>query len=283
VTDKPKVAEIVPGTLPLFRTPEEATEWQYVDRPFSVPGLRIGTSAFTAAGWEGSFYPSRLQPRDYLGYYATKFNTVEIDSTFYRSPSLSTVRSWCGRTPPDFIFAAKFPRVVTHEKVLLNCDKESEEFVGTMSLLGDKLGPLLLQFPFFKETDFSQADFLVRLQFFLKRFGGTNTRYAIEMRNKRWLDQRFADLLREHGIALVLQDQGWMPRPQQLKFDYVTANFVYVRLLGDRKGIEEVTTVWDKVVVDRSAELQNWVSVCQETVRRGLPTFVYANNHYQGS
>lgn len=73
-----------------------------------------------------------------------------------------------------------------------------------------------------------------------------------------------------------------MPRPNQLKFDYITANFAYVRLLGDRKEIEKQTKVWDKVVVDRTAELQTWVGVCRQTVRRGIPTFVYVNNHYAG-
>ena len=73
-----------------------------------------------------------------------------------------------------------------------------------------------------------------------------------------------------------------MPRPSQLSFDYVTADFTFVRLLGDRKGIEQQTKVWDKVVVDRSRELRSWVDVCQRIVRRGIPTFVYINNHYSG-
>src|ERR1700722_14286104 len=69
--------------------------------------LRIGTSAFTAAGWEGSFYPSGMKPADFLTYYATKFNTVEIDSTFYRTPSVSTVQGWAAKVPENFVFAAK--------------------------------------------------------------------------------------------------------------------------------------------------------------------------------
>ena len=77
--------------------------------------LRIGTSAFTAAGWPGTFYPAGMKPANYLSFYATKFDTVEVDSTFYRSPSASTVQGWNAKTPPGFVFAAKVPQVVTLE------------------------------------------------------------------------------------------------------------------------------------------------------------------------
>jgi uncharacterized protein YecE (DUF72 family) len=278
VTDIP-IADETPG---LFDVVHEMAAQQLIERPFSAPDLRIGTSAFTAAGWPGSFYPAGMKPAEYLSYYATQFNSVEVDSTFYRTPSRSTVSGWYGKTPPDFIFAAKVPQIITHEKVLLSCEREFEEFIDTMRLLDDKLGPLLLQFPYFKETDFAAGDFLTRLRSFLKRLKGTAIRYAIEIRNKAWLDQKFADILREYNIAFVLQDQGWMPRPHQLKFDYITADFAYVRLLGDRKGIEKQTKAWDKVIVDRSRELRSWVDTCQQIVKRGAPTFVYINNHYAG-
>ena len=192
------------------------------------------------------------------------------------------MNGWRDKTPEGFIIAAKVPQVITHEKVLLDCEPEFEEFVDTMRLLRDKLGPLVLQFPYFSEADLSAKDFLARLRSFLRRLESTTARFAIEIRNRAWLDQEFADLLRQHQVALVLQDQERMPRPDQLKFDYVTTDFAYIRLLGDRKGIERQTKVWDKVIVDRSAELQSWVSFCQQTVRRGIPTYVYVNNHYSG-
>jgi hypothetical protein len=69
-----------------------------VDRPFSLPGILLGTSAFTANGWQGSFYPPGLQSRDFLSYYATQFATVEVDSTFYGCPSPTTVSNWAART-----------------------------------------------------------------------------------------------------------------------------------------------------------------------------------------
>jgi uncharacterized protein YecE (DUF72 family) len=104
-------------------TPELVTSLN-VERPYSDPGLLLGTSSFTAAGWQGSFYPAGMQTRNFLSYYATQFKTVEIDSTYYGTPSASTVMNWHERTPPDFIFAAKVPQVVTHDKVLKDCEAE---------------------------------------------------------------------------------------------------------------------------------------------------------------
>src|SRR5437660_4217761 len=91
-----------------------------VDRPFSLPGILLGTSAFTATGWEGSFYPPGMQPRHFLSYYATQFATVEVDSTFYGCPSPRTVNNWAARTPEGFVFSVKVPQTITHEKVLVD-------------------------------------------------------------------------------------------------------------------------------------------------------------------
>ena len=121
--------------------------------------IHIGTSAFTAEGWEGSFYPKGMKPADYLSFYASKFDTVELDNTFYRIPSLSTVRGWYAKTPPGFIFAAKVPQIITHEKVLVDCEDDLSNFLKTMAALGEKLGPLLFQFGYFNKSMFkSQAE-----------------------------------------------------------------------------------------------------------------------------
>jgi uncharacterized protein YecE (DUF72 family) len=247
--------------------------------------FRIGTSAFTAAGWETAFYPAGMKPAEYLTYYATKFSTVEVDSTFYRTPSVSTVNGWANKTPEGFLFALKVPQAITHEKILRDCDAEFEKFVDTAELLGDdKLGPMLLQFPYFNKSVFkSGKEFLSRLEPFLKKLPKAN-QFALEIRNKQWLTTEFFDLLRAHKVAYALIDQAWMPRVSELfeKFDPITASFTYIRLLGDRKGIETQTKVWDKVIVDRSKELMSWVTVCQRTMRRGVSTYVYVNNHYAG-
>src|SRR5271163_4872972 len=116
--------------------------------------IHVGTSAFTAAGWKGSFYPEGMKPADFLTYYATKFNTVEVDSTFYRTPSVATVNGWGRKTPPGFCLAAKVPQLITHEKVLQDCNDDLLHFLDTMDLMGTKLGPLLFQFGYFNKTTF---------------------------------------------------------------------------------------------------------------------------------
>jgi len=257
-----------------------------VDRPCSVPGILLGTSAFTANGWEGSFYPRGMQSRDYLSYYATQLATVEVDSTFYGCPSARTVSNWGARTPDDFIFAVKVPQVITHEKGLVDCDSEFEEFVKTMDILGPKLGPMVFQFPSFDKWRFPRQDsFLTVLVPFLKKLP-TDHKFAVEIRNKKWLDAKFADVLREHNVALALTDTSFVPRPWEMeeKFELITADFAYVRWLGDRKGIEKLTETWDKPVVDRTMDLRNWVVLLKQMVndKRIRKMFAYANNHYQG-
>jgi len=244
--------------------------------------LRIGTSAFTAAGWPGSFYPTGMQRHDFLTYYSTKFDSVEVASTFGHTPSRSTVKGWAEKTPPGFVFSVKVPQVITHEKCLVGCNDELNQFLETMDLLGDKLGPLLFEFPYFNRQAFKTGhEFLARFSAFLKAVP-RDYKFALEIRNKDWMNEKFADFLREHRIALVLIDQLLMPLPEQLQFDYVTAGFSYVRLLGDRKGMQTKTRTWDKVIVNRSRELRSWVDVCQRICKRGESVFVYAENHYAG-
>ena len=255
-----------------------------VDRPFSLPGILLGTSAFTATGWEGSFYPPGMQPRDSLSYYATQFATVEVDSTFYGCPSPRTVNNWAARTPEGFIFSVKVPQVITHEKVLVDCDSEFEEFVKAMDILGPKLGAMVFQFPFFAPWKFlKQEDFLVVLTPFLNKLPRDH-KFAVEIRNGNWLDAKFADVLRECNVALALTDTSFVPRPWEMKnnFDLITADFTYVRWLGDRKEIEEQTKTWDKAIVDRREDLMNWVELFRKFVARNLKIFAYANNHYAG-
>ena len=246
--------------------------------------IRIGTSAFTAAGWPGTFYPSEVKPSDYLSYYSQHFDTVEVDSTFYRIPSRATTRTWYAKTPPEFICAAKFPQTITHEQVLAACDDELNKFLAAMDILGEKLGPLLFQFPYFNRQAFkSPNEFLLRLRSFLKQLP-KGYRFAVEVRNKYWLGPKLLDLLREHNIALALIDHPWMPRPGELleRIDPITADFTYIRWLGNRKAIEERTKTWDKVILDRRRDLEEWVEACRRFNQRSIAIFGYANNHYAG-
>jgi uncharacterized protein YecE (DUF72 family) len=225
-----------------------------------------------------------MRSADYLAFYAEHFQTVEIDSTFYGCPSARTVTNWGARTPQDFIFCVKVPQVITHDKALVNCDAEFEEFVQTMDILGPKLGPMLFQFPAFDKWKFPKQDsFLAVLAPFLKKLP-TDHKFVVEIRNKKWLDAKFADVLREHNVALALTDTSFVPRPWEMehKFELITAAFVYVRWLGDRKGIEKLTETWDKTIIDRTSDLQNWVELLRKVHERRIQILAFANNHYAG-
>lgn len=249
-----------------------------------LTGVRIGTSAFTAAGWEGSFYPVGMKPADYLHYYSGQFDTVEVDSTYYRIPSAAMVKRWHAQTPGNFLFALKMVQTVTHEKVLVDCAEEVKAFLAVADLLGEKLGAILFQFPYFNKKAFADgAAFLARLEPFLKKLP-KGYPFALEIRNKNWLMPRLADMLRERSIALALIDHPWMPRPREIfaKFDPITADFTYIRLLGDRNGIEEQTKTWDKVIVQRGRELSEWAEIIRKVHQRKIKIFAFANNHYAG-
>ena len=250
-----------------------------------IPNLRLGTSSWCAAeDWVGRFYPPCTAAADFLGFYAQHFDTVEVDSTYYRIPSESMVRNWRARTPPGFTFAAKFPQVITHEKVMHDCRDETTNFLRVMSLLEDRLGPLLLQFPYFNKNSFARPeDFLARLTPFLEELP-SGFQYALEVRNKWWVNARLLDILRKKRIALALIDHPWMTPVSQLvnKLDVITANFVYVRWLGDRKEIEEKTRCWDRVIIDHENEMRIWIPVIRQIISRGIQVIGYFNNHYAG-
>jgi uncharacterized protein YecE (DUF72 family) len=153
-----------------------------------------------------------------------------------------------------------------------------------MDLLGDKLGPLLLQLPYFNKQAFPQAlDFLARLSKFLNQLPRGRA-YSVELRNKYWLNDRLLDLLRQRNISLVLLDDPWMTPVDQLiaKHDVVTADFAYIRWLGDRKGIEEKIKHWDKVIIDRTHEMETWVPIIRKLLKRGIRILGFFNNHYAG-
>jgi uncharacterized protein YecE (DUF72 family) len=244
----------------------------------------LGSCSFTAEGWEKTFYPPGLKKAAYLGYYAEQFKSVEVDSTFYRIPSEKTVRGWYETTPEEFTFACKVPQSITHEACLVDCEGQLNAFVNAISLLQHKLGPMLFQFPYFNKKVFPRPqEFLDRLQAFLRQLP-EGFQFAVEIRNKAWVSPELLDLLREHTVAFTLIDHPWMARPGELmkKDDVVTADFVYVRMLGDRYAIEELTQTWEKTVVDRGRELAEWAAVVDALLSRGLKVYTYVNNHFAG-
>lgn len=246
--------------------------------------LLLGSCSFTAEGWEKTFYPPGLKKSGYLGYYAREFSTVEVDATFYRIPSEKTVRGWYEQTPGHFTFACKVPQTITHELCLVDCDGQLNAFINVMSLLEHKLGPMLLQFPYFNKKVFPRPqEFLERLRAFLPKLP-QEFRFAVEIRNKAWVGPELLELLRMHNVAFTLIDHPWMSRPAELmcKGDVVSSDFVYLRLLGDRYDIEKLTQTWDQTVVDRRRELAEWSAVVDSLLSRGLKVYTYVNNHFAG-
>jgi uncharacterized protein YecE (DUF72 family) len=244
--------------------------------------LFLGTSSWTAEGWVGSFYPAGTKPADFLPEYTKHFNTVEIDSTFYRVPSASTVRQWRERTSAQFVFAAKIPQVITHEKILRDAEGDLRRFLKVIELLGDKLGPLLFQFPYFNRQKFRGVGFFIeRLEPFLAQLPKGH-QWVVEVRNKNWLSEKLYSTLRRNNVALALVDHAWMPRPRAWfeTGDPITADFTFVRWIGDRKGIEERTKIWNRTIIDRTEELREWVDVLEPISRRLRAIYAYFNNHY---
>jgi uncharacterized protein YecE (DUF72 family) len=252
--------------------------------PLQGVPLYLGTSSWSFDDWRGTVYPVDARSSDYLTHYAKKFRAVEIDMTFYRIPTPAMVEGWNHRTPDGFRFAAKIPQVITHEKILRDCQAELQQFTDVMSLLGQKLGPLLFQFPYFSKRHFSNAQaFLDRLESVLDQLP-EGFRFAVELRNRWWITRRLLDLLRAHQVALALTDHPWMPPIQELlrQHNVVTSDFTYIRWLGDRQAMETVTQKWDHLVVDRTQDTTTWVAVLRQLLTRTRTVYGFYNNHYAG-
>ncbi|CAA9414828.1 MAG: FIG003003: hypothetical protein [uncultured Rubrobacteraceae bacterium] len=156
---------------------------------------------------------------------------------------------------------------ITHEKTLVGCAREAEAFVSTMSDLGDRMGPLLLQLP----PSFTVEGMSV-LEDLLKHLP-EGFRYAIEVRHRSWLGSDLPELLRERGAALTLIDYPRMPRMEE-----ATADFSYIRLLGDRREFPAGHTHLKK---ERDEDLGWWADLAGRFLEEGKTVFAYANNHYQ--
>jgi uncharacterized protein YecE (DUF72 family) len=230
-------------------------------------GLYLGTSGWSYADWEGTIYPPGIPPARRLAEYVKHFATVEIDSTFYGTPKASVVERWRKVAPDGFLFAAKFPQEITHERRLADCKAEARTFVRTMQGLDDRLGPLLLQLP----PDITAYNREILNEFLADL--PEEPRYAVEVRHQSWLDSDLPGLLREHGAALTLVDYPRMPR-----IDQATTDFVYIRWLGNRREFPSGHTHAKK---DRSEDLRWWSALVEDFLAQDRTVFAYANNHYQ--
>ena len=247
-------------------------------------GLRIGTSSWSERDWVGCFYPLKTPPAKYIQHYSGVFDTVECDATFYRMPTEKMISGWCERTPENFRFAAKVPRLITHEKVLDNAKDDLLLFVEIMQGLGDRLGPLLFQFPYFNRKAFSGPEpFFERLDHFLEDLP-TGPRYVVELRNKAWVVPAAQEICSRHGVALAWVEQAWMPsaREWSKRLGGPSADFAYIRFLGDHKAIEQITDRWDQVVIDQRQVVARWVPVIRALREQGVEVFGFFNNHFAG-
>jgi len=209
---------------------------------------------------------------------------VEIDATFYATPRRSVVEGWRDRTPESFVFAAKAPQVITHEKCLAGCEGDLRSFLDVMSVLGPRLGPVLFQFPYYsKASGMTKDELLRRLTPFLAALPD-GFQWAVEVRNKTWLGKPLLELLAEHKVTLALIDHPWMYRPGELfaRDGILTGPFAYIRWLGDRYAIERITKTWGETVIDRRRDLEEWVPHLEKLIERQFPVFGYVNNHYSG-
>ena len=246
--------------------------------------LYVGTVSWSKEDWVGPFYPPKLKPAQFLEAYAREFAAVEIDSTFYSIPPRSMVIGWRERTPEEFVFTAKVPRLITHQKILTNCQDELAEFLDTMTLLGNKLGPLLLQFPYFNKNAFaSRHQFDRLLSPFLDSLP-KGFRFSVEISNKNWISWDFLELLRDHSVGFTLLSQAWMPSIATLAkaLDLVTGDFCYVRFMGDRKGPETQAQKFDRIRNDKTAEMIDWARELKKIVAKGITTYVFFSNYYAG-
>ncbi|HEX4165206.1 MAG TPA: DUF72 domain-containing protein [Bryobacteraceae bacterium] len=180
----------------------------------------IGTSGWHYKHWLGNFYPPRLASSRMLAHYVEKFDTVELNNTFYKLPTPTSLMDWRDSTPPHFHFAVKGSRFLTHMKKLKNAEDGLRRFLNAVEVLGPKLGPILFQLPPNWELDFDRlAAFLA----ILPRYH----RCAFEFRNITWNTPQIYDLLAQYNAAYCIFDLAGYLSPV-----HVTANFAYIRLHG---------------------------------------------------
>lgn len=222
----------------------------------------IGTSGFVYPHWRhGVFYPEGLPQKRELEHFSACFRTVELNNPFYRLPDRETFEHWKQRTPPDFAFAVKASRFITHVRRLRDCRDPVRTFLDRARGLGRKLGPVLFQLPPTMGVD------LDRLEGFIRALP-PRRRYVLEVRHTSWLDDAVYDRLRRRGIALCIAVGGAV-EPADLP---VTGGFVYVRMHAGRGKDGNFTR----------SQLEEWADPIRRLRRDGRDVYVYFNNDWQG-
>jgi uncharacterized protein YecE (DUF72 family) len=222
----------------------------------AVAAARIGCSGWLYKDWRGTFYPDRLPQRCWLPYYATRFDTVELNGTFYRLPEAARFSAWRKSVPATFLFAMKASRFLTHMKRLTEPAEPLERLFGRARPLGSTLGPVLYQLPTAWKVNTE------RLESFLRSLP-TRRRHAIEFRDPSWYTGEVFDLLVRFNVALCLHDMEGSATGRMS-----VGPFVYVRFHGVPKYAGRYAT----------HALNEWADWLSAEMGRGRPVFAYFNN-----
>src|SRR5213592_28808 len=229
--------------------------------------LRIGCSGWGYDDWLGGFYPKDTPKSDYLKLYSGVFDSVEVDSSFYRNPGPATTKGWYKSTPPGFLFSMKMPRRITHEKKLKDVAENLGWFYTSAKELREKAGPLVAQLPPSIKFDSHWA----LMKDFVKAFE-MKYPHAVEFRHKSWFRDEVYALLRDRNVAMVWTENQYLRSPTD-----VTADYVYLRMVGDREISEFKETQKDK-----SAEMRDWYKELDGASDSVKGALVFFNNHYAG-
>jgi uncharacterized protein YecE (DUF72 family) len=202
-----------------------------------------------------------VKPQDYLAFYVERFQTVELNNSFYKLPSLETMEAWRDAVPENFLFAVKANRFITHMKKLKDPEQPLHNLYERVAGLGPKCGPILFQLP--PRWHFN----LERLQHFLGCLSD-QYRYAFEFRHPSWYDRRALELLEQHGAAFCIYDLAGHASPV-----LTTAPFVYVRLHGPGDAYQGLYT--EEVLAEWAARLVEWSD-------QGRDVYCYFDNDQAG-
>jgi uncharacterized protein YecE (DUF72 family) len=241
--------------------------------PFSPMKWFIGTIGFGYDDWRNSFYPNETKPSGYLSYYSRIFNAVEIDSTFHAVPKPEIINRWAEMTPEDFRFCLKLPQHISHSSDLLGNSIKLREFERTARLLGEKLGPILIQFP--PSFKVSQIE---RLGGFLSALP-KDLRFAVEIRHQSWYTPEtsgepvLAEMLRQYNICWAATEYPGLP----IKI-FPTASFAFIRWIGHHGSFAQHT----HERLDRSSELGVWKELIASNRSWMKEIYGFFNNDYSG-
>jgi uncharacterized protein YecE (DUF72 family) len=222
-----------------------------------------------AMGWSYKFWPlyDGAKSSDYLARYAESLNSVEVNSTFYRIPSVSSVKNWEAQTPKKFRFSVKIPQSISHSPALRYDPDKLDAFIDHIKPFGDKLGPLLLQLP-----PSLAPDHIEQLETVLGQLQGYKT--AVEFRHKDWFHEPIYEMLRDSDAALV-----YVEHPSQPSELVETSDFTYVRLEGDRKKVNGEKGVTEN---DRSQDNHHWAEKINTETGKGRSAYLYVSKYYSG-